>query len=85
MYIYARLVTFVAKYFNMDFKPKRSSDDYIQLNKKITNKEVIKIIKILSEETLFSECEICYRFITESASNEIRKRQKFEQLKKDMK
>lgn len=66
----------------MSFKPKRSSDDYIQLKKKITNKEVIKIVNILSVELLLSPCEVCYRFVYESASKEIRKRENIKNLLK---
>lgn len=54
--------------------PKRSSDDYIQLNKKVTNKEVIKIVNVLSSEWLLSPSEVCYRFISESALREIKKK-----------
>lgn len=59
----------------MSFKPKRSSDDYIQLKKKITNKEVIKIVSVLSTEWLLSPTEVCYRFIAECAAKEIKKRE----------
>ena len=58
---------------------RRSSDLYIQLNKKVTNKEVIKIVHILSTEWLLSPTEVCYRFIAESAAREIKKK---EEIKK---
>jgi hypothetical protein len=66
----------------MDYKPKRSSDGYIQLNKKITNKEVIKIVSVLSTEWLLSPSEVCYRFIADSAAREIKKKEQIEQFKK---
>lgn len=66
----------------MGFKPKRSSDDYIQLKKKITNKEVIKIVDVLSAEMLLSRSEVCYRFIHDSASKEIKKRENIKNLLK---
>lgn len=66
----------------MTFKPARSSDNYIQLKKKITNKEVIKIVSVLSTEWLLSPTEVCYRFIHESASREIKKRNEINDLKK---
>jgi len=61
---------------------KRSSDDYIQLKKKVTNKEVIKIVHVLSVEWLLSPAEVCYRFINESAAREIKKKQEFKELTK---
>jgi len=66
----------------MNFKPKRSSDDYIQFKRKITNKEVIKIVSILSTEWLLSPCEVLYRFIAESAAREIKKRKEIEEIRK---
>jgi len=66
----------------MDFKPKRSSDNYIQLKKKITNKEVIKIVSVLSTEWLLSPAEVCYRFIHETAAKEIKKREQIDEIKK---
>lgn len=64
---------------------KRSSDDYIQLKKKITNKEVIKIVNVLSTEWLLLPCEVCYRLISESALKEIKKREQIEAIKKNNK
>lgn len=66
----------------MEFKPKRSSDDYIQFKKKITNKQVIEIVGTLSTEWLLSPNEVLYRFIAESAQREIKKRKEIEELKK---
>lgn len=61
-------------------RPKRSSDSYIQLKKKVTNKEIIKIVNILSIEWLLSPNDVCYRFIAESAAREIKKKQDFKDL-----
>lgn len=61
-------------------RPKRSSDSYIQLKKKVTNKEIIKIVNILSIEWLLSPNDVCYRFIAESAAREIKKKQDFQKL-----
>ena len=55
-------------------KPKRTSDDYIQLNKKITNKEIRNIILILSREFLLTEEQMCYEIIRQRAVEEIAKR-----------
>jgi len=57
--------------------PRRSADDYIQLKKKITNKEVIRIVNRLSKEWLLSPTEICYRFIAEGAQREEKKKKEF--------
>ncbi len=69
----------------MPFKPIRSQDNYIQLKKKITNKEVIKVIKQVAKDQLLTDVEVCYKFIVESARAEIKKKEKFEELKKDLK
>ncbi len=55
---------------------KRSSDEYIQLNKKITNKDIRDIISILSKEWKVTDQEVCYEFIRARAVNEIEKRKK---------
>ncbi len=55
-------------------KPKRSSDEYIQLNKKITDKEVRNIICLLSKEWHLTDQQVCYEFIRERAILEINKR-----------
>lgn len=55
-------------------KPKRTSDDYIQLNKKITNKEIRNIILILARDWRMTEQEVCYEFIRARAISEIEKR-----------
>lgn len=54
--------------------PKRSSDNYIQLKKKITDKEILNIILILKRDWLMTEQEVCYNFIREGALKEINKR-----------
>lgn len=56
--------------------PRRSSDNYIQLNKKITQKPIIAIIKTIASETLVSDQEVCYKMITECAQKEIERRKK---------
>lgn len=55
-------------------KPKRSADDYIQLKKKITDKEVRNIIAIISRDWCMTKQEVCYEFIRERAVLEINKR-----------
>ena len=55
-------------------KPKRSSDDYIQINKKITEREIRNVIHILSRDWRMSAQEVCYTFIRERAITEIDKR-----------
>jgi len=55
-------------------KPKRSEDDYIQLNKKITDKEIRNVIKVISIEWCMTNQEVCYQFIRERAILEINKR-----------
>lgn len=64
----------------MENPPKRSSDEYIQLHKRVTNKEVIKIVKTLSTEWLLSPSEVCYRFIAESAAREIKKKEELRKI-----
>lgn len=65
--------------------PRRSSDNYIQLQKKITNKDVIKVVGHLSKEWLLSPTETCYQMITEYAKKEIDRRQKIEDFKRQNK
>jgi hypothetical protein len=55
-------------------KPKRSSDDYIQLNKKITDKEIRNIIGVLARDRRMTHQEVCYEFIRIGAIAEINKR-----------
>lgn len=55
-------------------KPKRSSDDYIQLNKKIIDKDIRNIIGILSRDWKMTEQQVCYEIIRERAVKEIDKR-----------
>lgn len=66
----------------MSYTPVRSSDDYIQFKRTITNKEIIKIVKKICEESLLTENEVVYLFITQSAKIEIEKRKKFEDFTK---
>ena len=55
-------------------KPKRSSDEYIQLNKKITNREIRNIICLIAKDWKITEQQVCYEFIRERAIKEIEKR-----------
>lgn len=64
------------------FVPTSSSDHYIQLNKKITNKEVIKEVLAVSTELLITPCEACYRFIAEGALREKQKRERLQNIVK---
>jgi len=57
-------------------KIRRSSDRYIQLNKKITDIDFIKLIEKISDERKLSKTEVCYNFIREGCLSEIQKRQK---------
>lgn len=57
-------------------KVRRSSDRYIQLNKKITDIDFIKLIEQISDEKKLSKTEVCYNFIRERCLSEIQKRQK---------
>lgn len=57
-------------------KPKRSSDDYIQLNKKITDKEVRNVIFTMAQELRMTATQTCYEIIRERAVIEIAKRKK---------
>ncbi len=68
----------------MPFKPIRSQDSYIQLKKKITNKALIKVVRQVAQDMLLTEVEVCYKFITDSAVAEIKKREKFIELKKGL-
>jgi hypothetical protein len=61
---------------------KRASDNYIQLKKKVTNKEIIKIVNVLSVEWLLSPTEVCYRFINEQAQKEIKKKAELKEIMK---
>lgn len=55
-------------------KPKRSSDGYIQLKKKITDKDIRNVIGILARDWKMTEQQVCYEFIRERAVKEIEKR-----------
>jgi len=55
-------------------KPKRSSDDYIHLNKKITNRDHIKVINMIVEETGAEKKDVVYRILCEALKRECDKR-----------
>ena len=55
-------------------KPKRSSDDYIQIKKKITDKGLRDIILILARELCMSDTQTCYEIIRQRGILEIEKR-----------
>lgn len=55
-------------------KPKRSSDEYIQLKKKITDKENIKLLTALAEEWNVTDKEAAYRLLCEGMKRERDKR-----------
>ena len=57
-------------------KPKRSSDDYIQLNKKITDKDIRNIIGLTARDWRMTTQQVCYEFIRKQAIAEIEKRNK---------
>ena len=65
---------FYTQQFTYMSKPKRSSDDYIQLNKKITEKEIRNIILVVSKDWRMTEQQVCYEFIRQRAVLEIDKR-----------
>ena len=65
--------TFVPNYIFMD-KPKRTSDNYIQLKKKIIDKDIRNIILIMSREWKMTEPQACYEIIRQRAIAEIEKR-----------
>ena len=69
--------------FFMAFKPKRSSDKYIQFKRKISNPLIIKIVEQLEKDWLLSPQDIIYRFICEGAQKEIKKKEQFEDFKKE--
>lgn len=64
--------------------PTRSAENYIQLHKKITNRQIIKIVAVLSREQLLTPCDICYRFITEAALREIDKRERHDAMMREV-
>ena len=55
-------------------KPKRSSDDYIQIKKKITDKGIRDIILILAKELCMTDTQACYEIIRQRSILEIEKR-----------
>ncbi len=67
----------------MPFKPKRSSDNYIQFKRKISNPAILKIVQQLKNDWLLSENDIIYRFICEGAQKEIKKKEQFKDLKNE--
>ena len=70
---YIKFGTFIPTYFNMP-KPKRSADDYIHLNKKITDKQNIKLLISLSDEWNITPKEAAYRLLCESMKRERERR-----------
>lgn len=57
-------------------KPKRTSDDYVQLNKKIVDKDIRNIICLLARDWRMTEQQVCYEFIRRQAILEIEKKNK---------
>lgn len=57
-------------------KPKRTSDDYVQLNKKIIDKDIRNIIGLLCRDWRMTEQQVCYEFIRKQAIVEIENRKK---------
>ena len=55
-------------------KPKRTSDDYIQLNKKIIDKDIRCVIRLLVQEWKMTDQEVCYEFVRRQAILEIQKK-----------
>lgn len=74
LYYYYIVGIFIPNYFMFMANPKRSSDGYIQLNKKITNKEIRNIICIIARDWKMTEQEVCYEFIRDRSVKEIEKR-----------
>ncbi len=54
--------------------PKRSSDEYIQLKRKVTNKVAIKLVRILEKEWSLEPQKVCYRIFEDAINQEINKR-----------
>lgn len=55
-------------------KPKRSSDQYVHLNKKITDKENLKLLTVLSTEWNITKKEAAYRLLCDAMKRERDKR-----------
>ncbi|MBP8982716.1 MAG: hypothetical protein KBG19_06755 [Bacteroidales bacterium] len=55
-------------------KPKRSSDDYVHLNKKITNKDHIKVLKEIARENGVGNKEAAYLLLCQAMKKEFEKR-----------
>jgi hypothetical protein len=60
--------------------PKRASDNYIQLDKTITNKEMIKSINALAAKWFVSNQAACYRLITEGIERQKELEEKFKKI-----
>lgn len=63
--------------------PKRASDNYIRLCKKITNIEVIKGVNELAKDRLATDQEVCYQLICEGVKSELEKKRKLQELTKN--
>ena len=55
-------------------KPKRTSDSYIQLIKKIVDKDLRNIILVTAKIQLKTPQEVCYDWIRERGLEEIKKK-----------
>lgn len=62
------------------FQPKRSSDNYIQFKRKITNKEILNITLVLSKDRLVEPNDVLYQWIAEGAKREIDRRKNIKQV-----
>jgi hypothetical protein len=57
-------------------KPKRTSDDYIQLKKKVIDKDIRNIVCLLARDWRMTNQEVCYEFIRRQSIIEIENRKK---------
>jgi lysyl-tRNA synthetase class I len=62
------------------FKPTASSDHYIRMNKKICDKDIIKVVSVICQETRQSPVEVCYRLLSVAAQSEIKRRQRIAEI-----
>lgn len=62
--------------------PRKASDNYIRLEKKITNPDTISTIKRLADEKMCTTQEVCYEFIREGVTRENEKKQKLQAFKR---
>lgn len=62
--------------------PKRSSDNYIQLCKKITKVEVIKGVKEIATDRLATDQDVCYQLICEGVVRELKKKKDIQDFRK---